>query len=56
LLRFTGDPQGFHRKLSFVKDFKLTNDGGMELLVDNASRCILEISGWQTITALRYLR
>jgi len=46
LLRFTGDPQGFHRKLSFVKDFKLTNDGGMELLADNASRCIPEVSGW----------
>jgi ABC-2 type transport system ATP-binding protein len=43
LLRFTGDPQGFCRKLSFVKDCKLTNDGRMELLVDNASRCIPEI-------------
>ena len=43
LLKFTGNPESLCSKLSFVKDCKLTNDGRMELLVENASKSIPEI-------------
>lgn len=43
LLKFTGNPESLCSKLSFVKDCKLTNDGRMMLLVENASKSIPEI-------------
>ncbi|MGB9827595.1 MAG: ATP-binding cassette domain-containing protein [Thermosphaera sp.] len=43
LLRFTGNPETLCNKLSFAKDCKLTSDGRMEVLVENASRSIPEI-------------
>ncbi len=43
LLKFTGNPESLCSKLSFVKDCKLTNDGRMGLLVENASKSIPEI-------------
>ncbi|MEM2009211.1 MAG: ATP-binding cassette domain-containing protein [Thermosphaera sp.] len=43
LLRLSGDAKELCEKLNFAKDCKLTVDGRMELLVENASKIIPEI-------------